>query len=211
MRLYSWCDAWLSTATLRLRDPRRKHEFAARTKQFPFPLPERLPEKINPCPIVEALFELRFASVQPWATMPGLLYAQVRERYREQRLLPLARHGAPISERHVLVQHIGVEGRDRLELVNRFRMRGCVAPENVSGAVRESNTSPAASSVRSDWDCSSSGFLATSQVLSPSGCRPCSAGRSAWPWPTADRCLNGLLIVSPNVREPAATALSGPA
>ena len=51
---------------------------------------DRLPIKIDPCPIVEAVFELRFASAQPWATMPGLLYAQIRERYADQKQLPLA-------------------------------------------------------------------------------------------------------------------------
>lgn len=58
--------------------------------ESPWPLPSRLPIKIEPCPIVEAVFELRFASAQTWATMPGLLYAHLRDRYNEQRQLPLA-------------------------------------------------------------------------------------------------------------------------
>lgn len=51
--------------------------------------PERLPIRISPCPIVEAIFEARFVSSEPWATLPGLLFGQIRERYREQVNLPL--------------------------------------------------------------------------------------------------------------------------
>jgi uncharacterized protein (TIGR04255 family) len=51
--------------------------------------PDPLPIRITPCPIVEAVFEARFVSTEPWATLPGLLYGQIRERYREQVTLPL--------------------------------------------------------------------------------------------------------------------------
>ena len=57
---------------------------------FPIQIPERLPIRITPCPIVEAIFEARFVSPQPWATMPGLLFAQIREKYPEQKTLPIA-------------------------------------------------------------------------------------------------------------------------
>ena len=57
---------------------------------FPIQIPERLPIHIAPCPIVEAIFETRFVSPQPWATMPGLLFAQIREKYPEQKSLPVA-------------------------------------------------------------------------------------------------------------------------
>ena len=57
---------------------------------FPILIPDRLPISISPCPIVEAIFEARFVSPQPWATMPGLLFAQIRERYPEQKTLPVA-------------------------------------------------------------------------------------------------------------------------
>ncbi|MBI4626831.1 MAG: hypothetical protein HY736_26870, partial [Verrucomicrobia bacterium] len=50
---------------------------------------ERLPVRIAPCPIIEAVFEARFVSTEPWATLPGLLYGQIRERYRDQLNLPL--------------------------------------------------------------------------------------------------------------------------
>src|SRR5437867_13221948 len=57
---------------------------------FPIHIPERLPIRIAPCPIVEAIFEARFVSPQPWATMPGLLFAHIREKYPKQKTLPLA-------------------------------------------------------------------------------------------------------------------------
>ena len=57
---------------------------------FPIQIPERLPSQISPCPILEAVFEARFVSPQPWATMPGLLFAQIREQYPEQKTLPVA-------------------------------------------------------------------------------------------------------------------------
>ena len=40
---------------------------------FPISTPDRLPIRIKPCPIVEAIFEARFVSPEPWATLPGLL------------------------------------------------------------------------------------------------------------------------------------------
>lgn len=57
---------------------------------FPIPIPGRLPIKIDPCPIVEAILELRFITSESWRTLPGLLFAQIRERYPEQKDLPLA-------------------------------------------------------------------------------------------------------------------------
>jgi uncharacterized protein (TIGR04255 family) len=57
---------------------------------FPVAIPDRLPVRIEPCPILEAVFETRFVSRESWATMPGLLYAQIREKYTEQQNLPLA-------------------------------------------------------------------------------------------------------------------------
>ena len=57
---------------------------------FPIPTPARLPEKITPCPVVEAVLEIRFVTSESWRTLPGLLYSHIRDRYREQRDLPLA-------------------------------------------------------------------------------------------------------------------------
>jgi uncharacterized protein (TIGR04255 family) len=57
---------------------------------FPIQIPVRLPIRLTPCPIVEAIFETRFVSPQPWATMPGLLFAHIREKYPEQKTLPMA-------------------------------------------------------------------------------------------------------------------------
>jgi uncharacterized protein (TIGR04255 family) len=55
----------------------------------PIQFPERLPVRITPCPIIEAVYEARFVSTETWATLPGLLYGQIRDRYREQVNLPL--------------------------------------------------------------------------------------------------------------------------
>src|SRR5438876_7988663 len=57
---------------------------------FPIPIPERLAVKIDPCPIVEAILEIRFVTSESWRTLPGLLFAHIRDRYPEQKDLPLA-------------------------------------------------------------------------------------------------------------------------
>jgi uncharacterized protein (TIGR04255 family) len=73
-----------------LKNPFHLTKLEKMTESFPIQIPERLPARINPCPIVEAIFEARFVSPQPWETMPGLLFAQIREKYPEQKTLPLA-------------------------------------------------------------------------------------------------------------------------
>jgi uncharacterized protein (TIGR04255 family) len=70
--------------------------------QFPDPLPIR----ITPCPIVEAVFEARFVSTEPWATLPGLLYGQIRERYREQLNLPLLQVPEQIRSQDPALTHL---------------------------------------------------------------------------------------------------------
>jgi len=57
---------------------------------FPIAKPERLPLKIEPCPIVEAVLELRFVTQESWRTLPGLFFANIRDRFPEQADLPLA-------------------------------------------------------------------------------------------------------------------------
>jgi uncharacterized protein (TIGR04255 family) len=73
---------------------------------FPIDIPERLPVRIEPCPIVEAVFEARFVSPESWATMPGLLYAQVREKYTEQKSLPLAQVPEEVRRQDPTLQHL---------------------------------------------------------------------------------------------------------
>ena len=58
--------------------------------EFPIRVPDRLPAKIDPCPIVEAILEIRFVTSESWPTLPGLLFARIRDRYPEQKDLPLA-------------------------------------------------------------------------------------------------------------------------
>jgi uncharacterized protein (TIGR04255 family) len=57
---------------------------------FPIQIPDRLPIRITPCTIVQAVFETRFVSPEPWATMPGLLSVLIRDRYPKQENLPVA-------------------------------------------------------------------------------------------------------------------------
>ncbi len=56
---------------------------------LPFLTPERLPKRIDPCPIVEAVVELRFISHEPWRNIPGMLAPLFRPRYPEESELPL--------------------------------------------------------------------------------------------------------------------------
>jgi len=75
------------------------------SNSFPLQIPERLPVRISPCPIVEAIFEARFVSPQPWARMPGLLFAQVRERYPGQKMMPLAQVPGEIRRKDPALLH----------------------------------------------------------------------------------------------------------
>lgn len=60
------------------------------SSSFPIPRPNRLPTRISPCPIVEAVVEVRFVSTESWRNMPGMFHPLIRERYPEQQELPLA-------------------------------------------------------------------------------------------------------------------------
>ena len=68
--------------------------------------PKHLPLRITPCPIIEAVFEARFVSTEPWATLPGLLFAQIRERYREQINLPLLQVPEQIRGQDPALNHL---------------------------------------------------------------------------------------------------------
>ncbi|OGV81070.1 MAG: hypothetical protein A3K19_17390 [Lentisphaerae bacterium RIFOXYB12_FULL_65_16] len=72
----------------------------------PIEVPARLPERISPCPIVEATFELRFVTTEPWSTLPGLLYAAIRDRYPGKLDLPLAQIPEPlrVSDRRLALK-----------------------------------------------------------------------------------------------------------
>lgn len=69
------------------------------------PKPECLPVSIEPCPIVEAIFETRFVSRQPWENLPGLLYAQIKGRYSEQKNLPLLQMPEDIRRQQPELKH----------------------------------------------------------------------------------------------------------
>ena len=65
---------------------------------FPVPIPDRLPAKISPCPIVEAAVELRYVSSEPWRNIPGLLAPRLRKRYPQESELPLNQLPEPIRQ-----------------------------------------------------------------------------------------------------------------
>lgn len=56
---------------------------------FPIPKLDRLPEKISPCPILEAILEIRFVTGADWALLPGLLYTHIKEHYPKSENLPI--------------------------------------------------------------------------------------------------------------------------
>lgn len=56
----------------------------------PIPTPERLPIRIEPCPIVEAAVELRFVSSESWRNLPGLFSRRLKKRFPKESELPLA-------------------------------------------------------------------------------------------------------------------------
>ena len=58
---------------------------------FPIPKPERLPTRISPCPIIDAVLEIRFVTAEDWSVLPGLLYNNVRKKFPTKVLLPLSK------------------------------------------------------------------------------------------------------------------------
>lgn len=57
---------------------------------FPIPKLDRLPIRISPCPILEAVLEIRFVTAADWTLLPGLLYTQIKDRYPKSEKLPIA-------------------------------------------------------------------------------------------------------------------------
>jgi len=53
----------------------------ATMNRFRIPDLERLPARILPCPIIEAVLEIRFVTNHNWSVIPGLLYGQIQEKY----------------------------------------------------------------------------------------------------------------------------------
>lgn len=60
------------------------------TPTFPNVLEGPLPSRISPCPIVEAILEIRFSTTKSWRMLPGLLLSTIREKYPKTQDLPLA-------------------------------------------------------------------------------------------------------------------------
>jgi uncharacterized protein (TIGR04255 family) len=58
---------------------------------LPIPPLDRVPTRITPCPILEAILEVRFVTSTPWSVLPGLLFQQIRDKYCEPEDLALAK------------------------------------------------------------------------------------------------------------------------
>jgi uncharacterized protein (TIGR04255 family) len=57
---------------------------------FPIPHRDKLPSRISPCPILEAVMEIRFVTGEDWAFLPGLLITQIKDRYPKSEKLPIS-------------------------------------------------------------------------------------------------------------------------
>jgi len=57
---------------------------------FPIRFPQKLPSRLEKCPIIEAVLEVRFLATEQWRNLPGLLLPKIRGRYPQQTDLPLA-------------------------------------------------------------------------------------------------------------------------
>jgi uncharacterized protein (TIGR04255 family) len=58
-------------------------------KSFPVNPPEKLPKEIEPCPIIEAAFEIRFNTSTPWVELPGVVSKILDPQFTERRELDL--------------------------------------------------------------------------------------------------------------------------
>lgn len=72
---------------------------------FPFQIPDILPERIEQCPILEAVLEIRFVTQESWSVLPGLLYSLIRERYPEKIELPLSQLPEEFRRRETALTH----------------------------------------------------------------------------------------------------------
>ena len=73
---------------------------------FPISIPEILPTRIEPCPILEAIFEIRFVTVESWVTLPGLFFAQIRDKYPHQKNLPLSQLPEEFRRKDTSMQYL---------------------------------------------------------------------------------------------------------
>jgi len=55
-------------------------------ENFPVKIVNPLPLQIDPCPIVQAIFEIRFTTNTPWAQLPGKIAGLLGDRYVGQEL-----------------------------------------------------------------------------------------------------------------------------
>lgn len=73
---------------------------------FPVPVLERMPTRIRPCPILEAVLEIRFVTSESWDILPGLLFSGIRERYPIESSLPAGKIPFDLFESGVIGLHV---------------------------------------------------------------------------------------------------------
>src|SRR5437660_7682620 len=72
---------------------------------LPFPVPDRLPRKITPCPILEAVMEIRFVPNRPWDHFPGLFAERFGKKYPKELDLGVTQIPQPFRDEDPRLMH----------------------------------------------------------------------------------------------------------
>src|SRR5580692_890708 len=73
---------------------------------LPFPIPVRLPRKITPCPILEAIMEIRFVPKRPWEHFPGLFADKFGHKYPIEEDIGMAKLPQIVREQDPRLIHV---------------------------------------------------------------------------------------------------------
>lgn len=79
--------------------------------QLPFPVPAKLPKKIEPCPILEAVMEVRFVPNRPWSHVPGLFAGPFEKKYPKEEETGIAQIPQIIRDRDPALLHAAYQKR----------------------------------------------------------------------------------------------------
>lgn len=90
---------------------------------FPIDIPDPLPVRISPCPILEAIMEVRFVTEEDWEVLPGLLFNLVRERYPVKKTLSLSQIPSDIRKKVPELTYRALLQFERENFVIRFGPR----------------------------------------------------------------------------------------
>jgi uncharacterized protein (TIGR04255 family) len=69
------------------------------TSPFPFPVVDPLPRSISPCPILEAIIEIRFVPGRPWDHFPGLFAEKFGDQFPREEDTGIAQLPLAIREK----------------------------------------------------------------------------------------------------------------